>query len=123
MLKNFDLSKNFVTYKDDLVLSSEDKSILESVENIIMNEVGSIAGNNQIGSDVKKLLFKENTYFILFDLVKQIEIKIRTYETRISNLIVIAKTNTKMSELNLTVKLYKGNADETLTYNKQINFR
>ena len=118
-MKQFDISKNFVVYNKDILLKTEESSILESVENIITTEIGSIVGNSQLGSNTKQLLFKQNTTFVIFNFIKNLEIKIKSVEPRINRVNIEAKTNVdELETLELKFLLYTDN--QTIQLDKTI---
>jgi phage baseplate assembly protein W len=116
---NIDVTKNFTSIRKDINKLSEDNSILESIENIIHLNVGELVGNSYLGSNTKKLLFKSNNPFILFDFVKQIEFSLYTYEKRITNLKVKVQYNTTDDTLDLKIEGLIIENKKTIKYSKR----
>jgi len=115
---NFDLTKNFVSSRKDINKVPEVNSILESIENIIMMNAGDLVGNTKLGSPTRQLLFQQNTYFILFGFVKQIEFAINRYEPRIDSVSVTANYNKKTDALDLEVSAKV--KDQVVNYRKRL---
>lgn len=114
----FDLTKNFTSIRKDINKLSEDNSILESIDNIVSMNTGDLVGNKQLGSNTKKLLFKSNSPFILFDFVKQIEFSLVTFEKRITDIDITAKYNEADDALDLTIQALIINNKKPIKYSK-----
>lgn len=116
----FDFTKNFTSIRKDINKVSEDNSILESIENIVSMNTGDVVGNNLLGSNTKRLLFKSNSPFILFDFVKQIEFSLYTYEKRITDIDITARFNEADDVLDLTIRaVIKNDKKKDINFSKR----
>ena len=117
-MNNFDLTKNFVSIRRDINKVSELNSILEAIENIVVMNSGDLVGNTNLGSPTRQMLFRRNTYFMLFNFVKQIEFSIRKYEPRISSVNVTANYGKADDVLDLVINAFVD--DQSLTYRRRV---
>lgn len=104
-----DLTKNFTTIRKDVNRLVGDRSIVESIDNIVSNNINT-----------KKLLFKNNTSFILFDLIKQIEFSLYSKEPRIENINIRATYNKRDESLDLFIRADIKNDEKTVSFSKRI---
>lgn len=117
-MMDFDVPKNFISSRKDINKIPELNTILESIENIVVTNAGDVVGNPKLGSPTRQLLFRRNTYVMLFSFTKKIEFAIQAFEPRIENINVTANYNTRDDalELKVTGKI----KDVTIDYKKRL---
>ena len=106
LYSDIDLMFKIHPVKKDLVLSTNEQSVVRSIKNLIFTNHYERPFQAGVGSNIRKMLFEPFSPLTANYVEKEIYDVIKLYEPRITGLVVKAAANVDESALEVVIQFY-----------------
>ena len=110
LYSDLDLMFKIHPVKKDLVRSTNEQAIIRSVKNLVLTNHYERPFQAGVGSNVRKMLFEPITSMTANYLQKEIDQVIRTFEPRVTNLMVDVQALPDIGAMNVIIQFYINNS-------------
>nr|QMP83612.1 MAG: hypothetical protein [Caudoviricetes sp.] len=110
LYSDLDLMFKIHPVRKDLVRSTNEQAIIRSVKNLVLTNPYERPFQAGVGSNVRKMLFEPITSMTANYLQKEIDQVIRTFEPRVTNLMVDVQALPDIGAMNVIIQFYINNS-------------